>query len=668
MGEARATIYLEVIQGGGKDVASTAADVRELTAAQNELKASTAEVTKVRAASTAATKALSDAEKFVERAYVSALAPHEKTKKLLEETLALSFDHVENLKEREILISKQAVAVAHLNAKLEDQTRRFEANRGSQNKLSRSLAELLDEQTKAILLGDKFNGVLGKLDGNTAAAVMAVGALAVGTVAAVTGVAALGAAVVAVTAAADEWNEELDALGLKLDDVGTARVNRSAAAIDALGAGAKASGVALANVMSPAVDQVATRLVALELYAIDTFNAFSKGTDVLTGVATLVAEGMVGAFSALLYPVKRAGLALTIVTDAIGLTDDATEKLNATFAQLRKDAVESTATGLKELVRVGWEPLVAVTGDYMDRATDLVSRQQEVNRAVEEETEAVTALTQAWELYEGKAVGANIEVLRSTQKKIATVLELMALEGKTAKDMYKTITIAAKEAAEQEAQEREDLRDSMLQSAMATSAAIVDLTKSALGEQSAAYQAAFVIQKGVAIAQIGVSTSEAVMAALAGKLPAPAPQIDAASRLVTGIAAAASVARSAIGGFSSPSISAGAGAIPTATNTPASSAPVDGYREPKGSRQGGVDVSDAYIPPDGPRTIVMAPGDEALVNRAGALGRSGSGVEQELLTKVHAEQRETNRLLKDLRAELLMQRHYTATGKKVGSR
>jgi chromosome segregation ATPase len=110
-------------------------------AAEERKKAADAEK-KAAADQKAAAKAQADAVAQVEKAYKSALAPHEKTRELLEEIQALRFDD-------EASISKQAVAIAHLSAKLEDQTRRFEANRGSQNKLSRSLAELLDEQTRA---------------------------------------------------------------------------------------------------------------------------------------------------------------------------------------------------------------------------------------------------------------------------------------------------------------------------------------------------------------------------------------------------------------------------------------------------------------------------------------------------------------------------------------
>ena len=54
------------------------------------------------------------------RRRTSSAGPHEKTALKLEQVLELRFDDVE-------ATSKQAVAAAHLSARLEDQTRRFES-------------------------------------------------------------------------------------------------------------------------------------------------------------------------------------------------------------------------------------------------------------------------------------------------------------------------------------------------------------------------------------------------------------------------------------------------------------------------------------------------------------------------------------------------------------
>jgi hypothetical protein len=140
----KASLILEVV-----DLDAYRAAVKAATADTEALTAAQAKVAPIQRAGKKAVdeaaesaKALAKAQNEVEKAYISALAPHEKTRLKLEQTLELQFDSVE-------MTTKQAVAVAHLSLKLEDQTRRFEMNRGAQHKLSRSLAELLDEQTRA---------------------------------------------------------------------------------------------------------------------------------------------------------------------------------------------------------------------------------------------------------------------------------------------------------------------------------------------------------------------------------------------------------------------------------------------------------------------------------------------------------------------------------------
>ena len=774
--EARASLILEVIRGTyDAEVASATAATKALTDAQAAVIAQAPAMVKAQSSrgkatsdATAADKEASKAVKDLERAYISALAPHEKTALKLEEVLELRFDDIE-------LTSKQAVAAAHLSAKLEDQTRRFEANRGSQNKLSRSLAELLDEQTKAqtaaIAMGaalikegvsadklssavahlrqqegdhreelarlqtqleqvtaaekaqgkaqeeaskhykasaDKLDAVKNALEGlgipgaqtvdsikklndglvkmhnegNAAEAAMLRNAIAVGAVgaasfAAVAGAAALTAAVIANSAAADEWNEELDALGLKLDDVGTERVNRAAAAIDAIGAVSKAAGVAIADSFSPAVEEGATRAVALGLAAIDTWKNFSAGKDTLTTIADLVSVGLVGAFNALLSPIKSAALGLALLSDTVGITDDAAVNLTRRFDEWTDALEESTSTGLQAMVRDGLEPLIAASDDYMVVAAGIVSRQSAVNKEMREGKGAAEELAVAIEMAD-VAYGKEI-------------LQLTKLQKMGAVKTIKEITDATEDgAAAALAWGQAAAYGSQMFQIAARVAGDAIMTFGRDAEKAAL--AAFVAQQAAALAQVGVDTAAAIVKGIAifGPPPSPAGIAAIATAGAIGLTAAASIAGQTVGAFRQTSVSAGGGGAgggatrdpSSADRSPGSAAAVQESRGDDGSEAAGssgsggrkgqednVPVTDAFFPASmGRRTFTTTPGDEVTVNRASSLGRSAAG---DPGMRRHAEAqvaatRETNGLLRQLLDMMTIQQHMAAVAGPAG--
>lgn len=242
------------------------------------------------------------------------------------------------------------VSVDNATKRLEDQIRRQDENVGQNNKLSRSLSQMMKEQTDAISLAIVYTDQVGantaalrasaaqydenakKLDslekamqslgvpgaglvgaaknineslkgmaesGSPAQASLlklglAVGAVGAAGTAAVAGIAAIGAAIVGVTSQAADWNAELKSVGLSIEQ---APLERYAASISAVGNVAKAMGVQVASVFGPAIETAATRVAALGLAGIDAFKNLGKGEDVMTRLARVAATVLVEAFT-----------------------------------------------------------------------------------------------------------------------------------------------------------------------------------------------------------------------------------------------------------------------------------------------------------------------------------------------------------------------------------
>lgn len=243
-----------------------------------------------------------------------------------------------------------SLATVEASKKLEDQIRRQDENVGANNKLSRSLSKIIQEQTDAITVNLHAIDVYGaqtdalkesakgydetakKLDslekamsslgipgagligtaknineslknmaetGSPAQASLLKVGIAVGSVgaagaAAVAGVAAIGAAIVATTAQAADWNKELEKVGLSIEQ---APLERYAASIGSVGSVVKAMGVQIAATFGPAIEGAATRIAALGLAGIDAFKNLRQGEDVMTRLARVAATVLVEAFT-----------------------------------------------------------------------------------------------------------------------------------------------------------------------------------------------------------------------------------------------------------------------------------------------------------------------------------------------------------------------------------
>ena len=628
--------------------------------AAEEARKAAAEEKKLAAEQKVAAKAQLDAIKQVEKAYKSALAPHEKTKELLEEITALRFEDEES-------ITKQAVAIAHLNAKYEDQYRRFEMNRGSQNKLSRSLAELLDEQTKAqtaaIAAGaalikegissDHLSSALLHLSATTAdadkkteayrvevdkleqqlrevtaaekanaaaqkaaaehydvtkkkldavetameglripgaeivtslkrmsdsmetanrvltpaqvrwlKAGIAIGGAGLAAAGAVAGIAAVTGAVLANSAAADDWNHDLKKLGLSLDAVGTNRVNRAAASIDAMGNVARALGVAIADSVSPEVTELGTRLVALGLSSIDGFNNMAKGEGVMLRLAEIASGVLTEAITSPLTLLSLMPRIFGMASDALGITETAAADVAGVLESVQKKVQDKITPAIIALAKDGMEVLIAETDDYMVKAAALVTRQTAVNESMRKGKEDVQAYAQSLiDMNLSLESGPNPYQIRVERAKEAADQE-MDLDRQIAE--FRAEQREAEAAAEQAMAEAriENIQRGLTLAQQAAGAAVALATLVA-GENSKAAKIAFYAQQAAALAGVAVNTALGVTSALAAPPPATMAQkaINAGIVIATGLASAATIASTTIKASKAPQTRHAGGAV-----------------------------------------------------------------------------------------------------------
>lgn len=256
----------------------------------------------------------------LEKTWKAGLSPAEKT--------ALAMAKLEG-KTSDALKATAAysVAIGENSDKLADQIRRQDANVGSQNKLSRSLAELLDQQTTQITNATFVSAAINsnsaaykenaeKLDsigkgmaalrvpgaglvmavkdineslaGMTKQSAAAGAALKVGLIGAgiVAGIALVATGMVAATKAAAEWNEELKGTGLQLDALSTRKLKENAEALDSVVASGKALAVSMMQTVGPAVAYVSDGMTILNLAIRDGWSKdlqeYGKQSDALT--------------------------------------------------------------------------------------------------------------------------------------------------------------------------------------------------------------------------------------------------------------------------------------------------------------------------------------------------------------------------------------------------
>lgn len=161
-GAKAAKAFSDGFKGSSKNLEQVAKDIERIQKAQvkvaKEISQEAKKQTDAEKAAAKATKEHADALAFVEKAWHRALKPSEKTAELLRKVTDLRFDDIQG-------ITAQAVAIARLTEKMEDQQRREQANRG------RSLSMLFDEQNELLkLLPGRFGEYAQAIDAARGAA------------------------------------------------------------------------------------------------------------------------------------------------------------------------------------------------------------------------------------------------------------------------------------------------------------------------------------------------------------------------------------------------------------------------------------------------------------------------------------------------------------------
>lgn len=228
-------------------------------------------------------------------------------------------------------------------------------------------------------------------------AAIAIGGVAAISAAAVAGIGVLAAGIVSLVAQSDEWNQELDKLGLKLDDVGTARVNRAASAVDAAGAGFKAAGVSMANAFAPAVEAGARRMTALGLAAADSFKEWATGEPIMARLARYAATVLTEALFAPITVIAKMGEAFGWLAEQAGFDSIAAgaRVFDETVQGWKTDQIDAVSAALEMLGTDAMEPLVKITDKYMVQADAVVKKQGDLNAAAMRNTDAAKQAAKA---------------------------------------------------------------------------------------------------------------------------------------------------------------------------------------------------------------------------------------------------------------------------------
>jgi hypothetical protein len=267
---------------------------------------------------------------------------------------------------------------------------------------------------------------------------MGIAAVAAGSVAFAAAGAA--AAIVTMVDAADELARELKGIkglggleGFGISSADLTSLDQANAALASIGTIGRQVVVTLGAEFAPAVTEVATEVVKFGLIALDAFNQFAEGGDILRGVAEFMTGKLVKAITA---PVN----ALTILTNTMARVAEAAGA-DGLATQLRKadeayeGFVKSASSSAVDALAGGFERLSGLTGDYDARARQLISTMQ---------THAATqrdAAAAAKELAEAEKEAAAIEAERQR------LTHQISVEHEKLISDYDRVAMAAEDAA-----------------------------------------------------------------------------------------------------------------------------------------------------------------------------------------------------------------------------
>ena len=248
--------------------------------------------------------------------------------------------------------------------------------------------------------------------GGAAVAAAAAATIAVGaTVAFVDGV-------VNLTQSAAKALPNLDALGKAMgkkliSDEDAERIKYANAAIDAVGSSASLAGAALASKLAPAVQDVSTYIVAVNLALADFINANGQIIDVLVQVGLAIADN-------LMAPIKGFILVLGgMLSKAADLAETLDSDLADSLRNVGNELLLFGATDITDNI----DSMTMALGEYIPQAEKMITAQKKVN----------TALKETKELTEDEFIAGVNKAIEDTGDLFSTT-ELAAQEANAAID------------------------------------------------------------------------------------------------------------------------------------------------------------------------------------------------------------------------------------------
>lgn len=299
-------------------------------------------------------------------------------------------------------------------------------------------------------LAESAGGPLGETAGRVEALGEAVGALSnpiglavVAAAALAAGYIAVGVAIGKAVLAADDFIDDLEAIGrtpiISAEQIEA--IQRTNAALDAMGVIGKEATVILAGEFAPALERSATLTIALGLAALDTFSAIAEGAGVFSTFGNAI-------INTVLAPLDHVGRHLLVLVKILGMVANATgahglaadlQRASSEIIHLRASmkhgvflelAEESIAAG-GALAEYGEEARgliddMLALDDAASKATASIEKQGEALRstsaAYEESARAAAVVGDAMDTLNG-SIQTSIDDLKSQQEKLDQNLE-----------------------------------------------------------------------------------------------------------------------------------------------------------------------------------------------------------------------------------------------------
>lgn len=274
--------------------------------------------------------------------------------------------------------------------------------------------------------------------------VLGVAALGAASIGAVSAVAAVAGSMVKLVSSADDMNRKLQPLrdaGFAIGAIGDEadRLDRSAASVDAVKTAFTGLGVTVATQVAPAVEQVATLVVAMTLAVNDTIKRIGV-LDLVLGAfveATLVGlvnglTGVVGSFLSLADVAADTARAMGAggLADAL---DAVAEKWNGVVAA----ASAPIKTGSAAALGAAYDEMAGNLGDYMEQARALIGAQDVANDKMKAGADA------------GKDAAAGMGEMSKQARLLAAALKDLDIEAPKPLEKWQRATVAAIKGLEQ---------------------------------------------------------------------------------------------------------------------------------------------------------------------------------------------------------------------------